>query len=463
MSLRTRVTLATVIPALAAVVLVALVGTVLATQFLERSARSEIARQAELASEAVATLARSRDVPRTDAGERQAIQRFVAAFLERSDMQGFSPNLRDVPAELRDVLGAARLRALEAGETVQGFTELEGRRVAFAVVPGPPPVFAFRPVASLREAAREVGRLLLLAGLIGVGVAGLIGFWLGGRFTRPINRVGGTVAAVAGGRLDHRVPPDVTGRKDEIGELGRGVDAMAAAIAAGRDQQRGFFRAVAHELRTPLTNIQGYAEGLLDGRFADDAHDDAVGVIHEESVRLSRLVGDVMTLAQLDAGAFDILPTAGDAAPIVEATVSAAQEVAGSAGIDLRAEALPTPVTADPDRVRQILDNLVANALRVTPASGWVEVSCRPEPGMAVLSVADSGPGLEPEDVPNAFDRYYLWRRYRGVREVGTGLGLAIVAELADRMGGRVEVDPGGQTTGRGATFTVRLPATPTL
>lgn len=461
MGLRARITLATVATATAAVVLVALVGTLLSSAFLREAALDDLSRQAETAATTVAAfreeaLQRARDDDRVEAVVRERTLQAVTRSLARLGIRALAVDV-DAPGQVADVLGEDGLGRLRAGDTVRGTARIDGERVAYAAAPGTPAVIAYRPIADLGAAAAAVGRRLLSAGAVGVLVAAVVGWVLGDRLSRPVRRVEGTVARFAGGDLGARVPPAVVDRGDELGELGRGVNAMAEALRSAREEQRGFFRSVAHELRTPLTNIQGYAEGLVDGQFAGAQAREAAQVIQDESVRLTRLVGDVMTLARLDAGDFHIEASTGDVAEVVRGAVAAAGEAARHAGIALVDDAAHAVVETDPDRLRQVVDNLVANALRVTPTGGRIVVRARGDArGGAVLEVEDSGPGLAPEDVPHAFERYALWRRYRSEREVGTGLGLAIVAGLVERLGGRVGVDPGGD--GRGATFRVELP-----
>lgn len=458
MTLRTRLTLTTVAVAMVAVAVVALVGTALVTAYLRQSAVDDLSRQARAASQAI-------DVARGGATDRPAsaeerVALGIERALARAGIDGAIVNDARPSRLVTQVLTPAERDRIAAGQEVRGSATVDGREVIFAATPGPPAVVVVRPIASVRAALGAVARRLLGTGFLAVLVGGAVGYGLGGRIARPIRDVERTVARVGRGELDHVPPGHVLGRPDEVGDLGRGVAAMTLALREARDDQRGFFRNVAHELRTPLTNIRGYTEGLMDGHFADEtSRRDALGVVHDEAERLERFVEDVMTLARLDAGDFTVDPSVGDLGDVVRSAAAAAGPIAAAAGVEIVDDAAAVVVETDPDRVRQVLDNLLANALRVTPSGGRITVAVRGSGRGARLTVADTGPGIRAEDVPHAFERYELWRRYRGEREVGTGLGLAIVAGLVRRLGGTVALDGGGD--GRGASFTVDLPSEP--
>jgi two-component system sensor histidine kinase BaeS len=224
---------------------------------------------------------------------------------------------------------------------------------------------------------------------------------------------------------------------------------MAAQLARARETEQAFLLSVSHELKTPLTSIRGYAEGLADGALPPV---EAGETIRREAKRLERLVQDLLDLARMNRSAFEVHREEID---LAEGARDAAARYRGQAeafGVELRLEAAEAaPAIGDADRALQVLSNLVENALRSTPAGGSVTV--RAAPGL--LEVADTGPGLAPDELPRAFERFFLYRRYGAERAVGTGLGLAIVKELTEAMRGRVEVSnrPGG-----GLTFSVRLP-----
>jgi two-component system sensor histidine kinase BaeS len=224
---------------------------------------------------------------------------------------------------------------------------------------------------------------------------------------------------------------------------------MAEQLARARAAEKQFLLSVSHELKTPLTAIRGYAEGVADGAFHMD---EAVETISIEAARLERLVRDLLDLARMNRTDFSIHREKVDLATIAREAVQRYEGQAREFGVTLEAFAPePAPAIGDPDRVLQVASNLVENALRLTPRGGVVRVFA--EPGAIV--VEDTGPGLSQEDLPRAFERFYLYSRYSSDRPVGTGLGLSIVKELTQGMGGSVEVD---SAPGHGTRFTVRLP-----
>jgi two-component system sensor histidine kinase BaeS len=286
---------------------------------------------------------------------------------------------------------------------------------------------------------------LIVAGLGGAFVATLLALVLARRLTRPVRRVSEATRAVASGRTDVQV--EVEG-EDELAELSGAFNAMSGQLASARETERRFLLSVSHELKTPLTAIQGYAEGLSDGAVPPD---EAARVITAEAQRLERLVRDLLDLGRLERHEFSIASRPIDLGDVADRARERFAPRAHELGVALDADVSDAaPVSADPDRVLQAVSNLVENALRVTPHGGSVVVRARP----GLLEVTDTGPGLGAEDLPHAFDRFYLYDRYRSDRPVGSGLGLALVKELTEAMGGSVAV---ASAPGAGATFAIRL------
>jgi signal transduction histidine kinase len=195
-----------------------------------------------------------------------------------------------------------------------------------------------------------------------------------------------------------------------------------------------------------LTAIRGYAEGLADGAFDDE---EAARVIGLEAGRLERLVRDLLDLARMQRSEFSVRSEPVDLAEIAREVVLRHEAAARGFDVSLTAEGAETWVDADNDRLLQVASNLTENALRETPSGGSVTV--RVEPGL--LAVSDTGPGIPPEDVPHAFERFYLYDKIGKDRPVGSGLGLAIVKQLVTAMGGTVHV----RSSSAGTTFEVRL------
>jgi signal transduction histidine kinase len=299
----------------------------------------------------------------------------------------------------------------------------------------------------------RAGVFFLFVSGIATLVAMAMAFYLARRLTRPLALMDATTRKIASGDLSARVdlgrhPPD------ELSELASTLNAMAAQLETARGQERAFLLSVSHDLRTPLTSIKGYAEAITDGTVQSvEDRLKAAGVIAAESRRLERLVADLLDLARLDAHEFSLRPRPVDAVAAVTEAVGAFRPSAEDLGITLRVDA-PVAVLADadPERLGQIVANLVENALKYATASIVVRVTATP--GALELRVEDDGPGIDPRDLPQVFDRLYASRTAPG-RKVGTGLGLAIVRELAAAMGGNASVE---RADGGGTCFVVRLP-----
>jgi len=289
---------------------------------------------------------------------------------------------------------------------------------------------------------------LLLAGLGGALLAAVVSLALARRLTRPIASLAQATAQVAAGRP---AAPVLVEGEDELASLARSFNRMASALESSREAQRSFLESVSHELRTPLTSIRGYGEALSDGAVAPPQ---AGSVIVAEAARLERLVSDLLDLARLQRSEFEVLREPVDLGEVAELAVERHRPRAAALGVRLThvaEEGSGERAAGDADRLVQAVSNLIENALRITPAGGSVTVRSTARS----ISVQDTGPGLAPEELPHAFERFYLYDRYRSERPVGSGLGLAIVRGLVERMGGVVEA---ASAPGQGATFTLRLP-----
>jgi signal transduction histidine kinase len=237
--------------------------------------------------------------------------------------------------------------------------------------------------------------------------------------------------------------PIRTGGRDEVAELAVAANRMIEQLAgseAERDAadqaRRDLIAAVSHDLRTPLTSIQGYAEALADGTVADTRR--AAGVILTESRRLERLVRDLLQLARLDARGFTLERVPVELHELAAACADGFGPEAEAAGVALEVTAVPAVVDADPDRLAQVVANLVENALKY--ARSRIGIDLAVDGGWARVTVSDDGPGIDPADRDHVFERLYVARHVPVRKESGSGLGLAIVRELVGAMGGMVGV-----------------------
>jgi signal transduction histidine kinase len=282
----------------------------------------------------------------------------------------------------------------------------------------------------------------VLVSLAALAVATGVAYWLASRFSRPLREAVAVTEKIAGGDLESRVPA-THGRETELAALAASINAMADSLERARQQQRQFLLSVSHDLRTPLTSIRGYADAIAEGATADVPR--AVAVIRAEADRLERLVGDLLDLARLDARRFSFSPHTVDVAEVVRGSVESFRHEAATAGLTIRAllpDATSPMVQADPDRLAQILGNLIENAARY--AASRVDVGARTEGGRVVLWVVDDGPGIPPGDLPRVFEPHFSADTTSPTdnrTRVGTGLGLAIVAELASAMGAAAQAE----------------------
>jgi two-component system, OmpR family, sensor kinase len=311
-----------------------------------------------------------------------------------------------------------------------------------------------RQVVRLTDGQRRRLLVALALGLIGGGIAGLL---LARGVTVPLGRVAAAARRMSAGEREVRVAPQ---GPTEVADLALALNGLSQALASSEQRQRAFLLNVSHELRTPLTAVTGYAEALADGALPAHETPRAAGVIREEAVRLQHRVEDLLALARMEADDFRLEPTWVDVGVLLRAAADAHLPRAVAAGVGLRAEAPADGPFAwvDGERLRQAVDALADNALRVLPAGApLVFAASADAAGTVRVEVRDGGPGLAPEDLAVAFERGRLQERYRGSRPVGSGLGLALVGELTRRMGGHAEASPAPEG---GACFAMVLPVT---
>ncbi len=351
-------------------------------------------------------------------------------------------------------------RSWGVGQAVAGSHTLsiQGRSVLVEVrplAPGFTVVFAERASLANGQSLRLLDRVLLALAL-GLVLAVLASVVFARRLAAPLRGTAVAAQRMAAGERSVRVHP--AGPR-EVAETGEAINALAEALEVSEGRQREFLLSVSHELRTPLGAVKGFAEGLEDEVITGDAVPAAGRTIAAEAARLERLVADLLDLARLGADDFRFEAVDLDLAVVVEEAAQVWDDRARRVGVVFAVErpATAVRVRSDPVRIRQVVDGLAENALRVTPEGAPLVLALRVEGGdTAVLEVRDGGPGLTEDDMAVAFERSALYQRYRGVRRVGTGLGLAIVKALVDGLGGEVSVRRAEREGG--TCFRVRLP-----
>jgi len=286
-----------------------------------------------------------------------------------------------------------------------------------------------------------IDRRLVAIFAIATLVALLLTVIVSRRITQPIEQLTAAVHAIAHGKVPAHV--HASGR-DEIARLAASFNAMADAVTAQQALRRRLVGDVAHELRTPLTNLRCELEAIQDGLATPDRP--RIASLHEEVLHLQRLVEDLQDLAVADAGALRLDIERIDLGAAIAGIVGAQADVSAGDGI---------LIDADPTRLRQVVHNLVANAVRVSPDGARVRVQIARAGGDAKVSVIDRGPGIPAGELDHIFERFYRLDEARGRDRGGAGLGLAIARQLVELHGGRIWAD---SVSGEGATFTFTLP-----
>lgn len=406
-----------------------------------------------------------------------AIFRFYAWILdEDGHPTGYSTHW---PSETQDLPQIPQPTFEESVELHGAFMDVPGTlensrgfRVHIRALPGAEQTLVIAlPLNSVETSVERATFLVATIGFLATIGASIIAYSLVTRAFRPLLRVEKTAAAIAGGDLSQRVQSSAPS-ETEIGRLAGSLNVMLAQIEAAFDSKvaseqkmRRFIQDASHELRTPLVTIRGFSELYRQGGLNDNP--DAVGAamsrIESEATRLGQLVEDMLTLARLDEQRppqikpLDLNILAHEA--VMDMAVTAPDREVKVIGLD-GGSPTPAPVNGDEGRIRQIVTNLVANALRYTPEGTPIElavgIEAQPEATpQAMLEVRDHGDGISAEDAEKIFERFYRADNSRQRETGGTGLGLAICAAIAAQHGGSVRHV---ETDGGGATMSLRLP-----
>ena len=312
-------------------------------------------------------------------------------------------------------------------------------------------IIVAKPRTELRDQWLPLVIRLASAFAVGGVLAGLLSWWLSRKITGPVLALSDAADEIATGNYAVRVPDGHGG--DEISHLSSRFNEMAVRLAATEERERQFLMSVSHELRTPLTAIKGHVDAIRDGLFDDPELERAsLDVVAGETIRLERLVGDVLDLAKLNAHRFTVHAEEVDIGALVESAHASFSEEARRREIEFRLGDDPSASTivTDGDRVFQVLTNLLSNAFRWTPDGGVVELDSTTSNGVVRIDVVDTGPGIQPEEQERIFAPFISRDNH------GTGLGLPIARELAHALGGRLELE---STVGEGSRFRLELPA----
>jgi len=289
----------------------------------------------------------------------------------------------------------------------------------------------------------------------------VIGFALAGTILvtrsalRPVAALTAASDRLGEGDLSRRVP--ATDGRGELAHLARSFNRMADSLQRGEERQRRMVADVAHELRTPLSNLRGYLEALSDGVLPGDR--ELFGRLHAEVILQTRILDDLQELALAEAGALTYSRTEVDLGDLLETCRDAHRPAAAQAGVDIVVSAPPgVRAYADPDRIRQVVSNLITNAVRATPAGGTITLAAGADRIRATITVTDTGKGICGDDLPHIFERFWRADTARARSTGGSGLGLAIARQIVADQGGTITAD---SEPGRGTTMTMTLSTAP--
>ncbi len=432
--MRTSLTARMVLLTTGVAVLVAAVAAITAWPLLRSAAdsqsRADLAQLANLTAVALAQTTTDAQVPEELLNELRDGR--VSAFLFTSPdaaIPGLTGNQPQV------VLGAAPGFAL-ATTSPDGAALVEARTLSNELG-----LVLLQPTGVADAIAWQQEIRLLAALSLGLVAAGVFGLIAAGRLARPLQSLRAAAVQLAAGDRDVSLQPH---GPTEVIEVAEAINRLSDALAASEGRQRSFLLSISHELRTPLTAVLGHAEALREGVLSGREVTTAAAVIERETLRLGRLVDDLLVLARLEAVDFPLQRTTVDLIQLAQEAVGARRE--GDVSIQIVSNEPGVLVDTDPMRARQLLDNLLDNAVRVSPTGGVVRIHVERIPGWGMISVSDDGPGLSDEDIAVAFQVGTLHHRYGAARAGTSGLGLALVQRLILRLGGhvRVESHPGG-------------------
>jgi len=294
-------------------------------------------------------------------------------------------------------------------------------------------------------------RVLAAAFLIALGLAALLGYLLARQLSRPVQALVGTVTELAQGHYERRA---ASGGGDELGRLSAAVNSLADALEKNRTARQRWMADIAHELRTPVAILKGEIEALADGVRQTDSR--SLASLVEEIDQLAALVDDLQTLALSDAGALNLQREPIDLAALVEQAAETFAERFAARDISLDSERPASLViSGDPQRLRQLLHNLLENNARYVESGGWVKIRLASSPQGATLDVEDSGPGVPEEQLERLFERFYRVETGRSRVTGGSGLGLSICRNIVEAHGGKIRAE---RSAGGGLRVRVALP-----
>lgn len=310
------------------------------------------------------------------------------------------------------------------------------------------------PLDEVKEALRQLSLVLLITVPLVLVLASMGGVFLANKALRPVDHITKTAQRIGSGDLSQRIPVDGLG-EDEIGRLARTFNEMLSRLERSFEQIKRFTADASHELKTPLSILRGELEVALKRQRKAEEYREVLVSCLEEVERMSKIVEDLLTLARADSGNFKLRLETVDLYALAREVFEFFKNRAEEKGIRFTLEGGSVQLRGDKERLRQLVVNLVDNAIKYTPREGEVELKAFEEDGQAVLIVRDTGEGIPPEEQQKVFERFYRVDKSRSREKGGAGLGLAICKWIAEVHGGVVTLK---SEPLKGSEFTVRLP-----
>ncbi len=311
------------------------------------------------------------------------------------------------------------------------------------------------PLPELQRLSWEVYGLFLKA----IGISAVITiisiYIMSRRISRPLREIGRVARQIAGGNFKARVKAI---SNDEVGELGRTFNYMAEALNNLEQVRKSFIANVSHELRTPLTSVAGFVEGMMDGTIPADKQQHYLTIVKQEVVRLTRLVNDILDLAKVESGEVSINPRVFNIGELIRRSAVKFENQVSSKNINLEIalEKEDQLVLADPDAIERVITNLLDNAVKFTPEGGIINITACCKDQSIYVSIGDNGVGIDKDDLPYIWERFFKTDKSRSKDKIGTGLGLAIVKNIVQRHNQNIWVE---SELDKGSVFTFTLQA----
>ena len=327
---------------------------------------------------------------------------------------------------------------------------VEGREVGRLVLL-PPGMEGVRLPGAERAFLDQIQRTVVFVALLAVGLGILLSVILTRTITSPLQSLARAARTLSQREFHYRVPER---GPEEVAAVARAFNEMATALEEAEERQRQLLADIAHELRTPLSVLQANLRAMLDGVYPLEPKE--IAALYDEARHVNRLVDDLHVLALADIGQLPLKEETVDVGDLIRQTTATFALAAEARGVHVHTDVEPGPllVNADPDRLAQVVRNLLSNALRHTPEGGRIDVRAFRQDGHVCVEVQDTGPGIPPEHLPHVFDRFWRGDPSRARETGGSGLGLSIARSLIHAMGGRIGVN---SQVGQGSTFWVEL------